>query len=479
MPQVTVMRCATRASTDGSVAPRESLARAGAPPRRLPGASALLLCCAAVAVTWSASAQTPPPESTPPRDAVVGLADEQALRATLFGVPPAERAPLPADVPVKEIELEITGARPVPEVFWFNRRLRAWWSPQPGPAPLVVVIAGTGSDGDADSMVPLRGALHGAGYHVLTLPSPTFPRFIVAASSTGVAGDLRLDAADLHRALRQVLARLPGAPQVSAVHAIGYSLGGAHAAALKARDAVAGSQRIGIERVVMIGPPVSLMASVARLDALFARTIGEDDAAFERLYLRLYERLAQRYRASDALELDQEFLLGAAAGALTEPAEFGAAIALAFRVALMNMFFAGDLYARTGVVVDPANPPGADDPLDGILRALRQKPFAAYFDQVFAPFHLAHRPGTTREELVQGGHLEVIGDTLRNDPLVYAQANADDLVLDASELAWLRQALGPRLKVYPRGGHLGNLGSRGQIADLLAMLDGRFAGGGR
>jgi hypothetical protein len=33
--------------------------------------------------------------------------------------------------------------------------------------------------------------------------------------------------------------------------------------------------------------------------------------------------------------------------------------------------------------------------------------------------------------------------------------------------------------VYPHGGHLGNLGDRQQIADLLEMLGGRWDGAAR
>lgn len=439
---------------------------------KAPGQALALLALLALWTGVAADATAGVQGGATDRRSIVGLADADALRATLFGVAAAERAALPPEVPVRELELEIDGALPVPEVFWFNRRLRAWYSPQPGPAPLVVAIAGTGSDGDADKLVLLRAVLWGAGYHVLTLPSPTFPRFIVSASSTGVAGDLRQDASDLHRALRQVLARLPDEAPITAVHAIGYSLGGAHAAALKAVDSGSGSRRIGIDRVVMINPPVSLVDSIGRLDRLFDRSIGGDDAAFDRLYLRLYERLAERYRASDALEVDQDFLLSAASSVLSGPDEYAAAIALTFRIALINLFFAGDLYAGTGVVVDPANPPDANDPLDGILRQLRQKPFAAYFEQVFAPFYLRERPGATLESLAAASHLATIGPLLRTDPHVFAQANADDLILDADELAWLVATLGPRLVVYPSGGHLGNLGSRQQVADLLAMLGG-------
>ena len=124
-----------------------------------------------------------------------GLADSAALRATVFGTPPQDVAPMPDNVPLVEINIPMPWAQPVPEVFWFDRKLRVWFSAQDKPAPLAIVISGTGGDGNTSTMSTLRGALYGAGYHVLTMPSPTFPGFIVSASSTGVAGDLQQDGA--------------------------------------------------------------------------------------------------------------------------------------------------------------------------------------------------------------------------------------------------------------------------------------------
>jgi hypothetical protein len=122
-----------------------------------------------------------------------GLADSAALRATVYGTPPQDIAPMPAKVPLVEINMSMPWARPVPDVFWFDRDLRVWFSAQDKPAPLAIVISGTGGDGNTTVLSILRGALYGAGYHVLTMPSPTFPGFIVSASTTGVAGDLVQD----------------------------------------------------------------------------------------------------------------------------------------------------------------------------------------------------------------------------------------------------------------------------------------------
>jgi hypothetical protein len=320
----------------------------------------------------------------------------------------------------------------------------------------------------------LRGVLYGAGYHVLTMPSPTFAGFIVSTSSTGVAGDLMQDGHDLYAAMHEIVTRLPRKVKITEIDVLGYSLGGANAAIVKSIDAQEG--KLNIHRAVMIDPPVSLFASIGRLDKLFAQSIGAGDQGIEQLYRRLYAQLANLYRASDRVQIDEDFLLGAAAGVLKSDAEFSAAIALSFRIDLVNVFFAGDLYAGTGVVTDPQHPPRVGDSLEETQRVLRGKPFADYFTQVFAPYYLQHRPHSTAASLIAENRLDIIGDALRSNPDYYAQANADDLILDKRELAWLKDTLGSKIAVYDHGGHLGNIGERQQVSDMLDMLAGRWHG---
>jgi predicted alpha/beta-fold hydrolase len=461
------MKTAKYISSGGEIRMRPRLAHMGLM-AILAGAA-----CAQGAEPLPAQVIAPPPAPGP----AAGLADSAGLRSTVFGTPPKDMAPMPTRVPLSEINIAFSWARPVPDVFWFDRKLRVWFSPQDKPAPLAIVISGTGSDGNTSKLSVLRGALYGAGYHVLTMPSPTFPGFIVSTSSTGVAGDLMQDGQDLYAAMQQIIAHLPRKVKITDIDVIGYSLGGANAAIVKSIDGKMG--KLKIHRAVMINPPVSLFASVGRLDKLFAISIGSDDDAVDRLYRRLYAELANLYRASDRLQMDEDFLLGAAAAVLKTDAEFSAAIALSFRTDLANMFFAGDLYAGTGVIVDPKNPPKVDDSLAQIQRELRNKPFSEYFTRVFAPYYLQHRRNSTAASLVADNRLDIIGDTLRTDGDYYVQTNSNDLILDRRELAWLKDTLGSRIAVYDHGGHLGNIGERQQVADMLDMLAGRWAGASR
>src|SRR5271157_6062715 len=141
------MRCAPAAS---SRCDRESAIKMPMKQRLAAAALASLLVSPLAAA--DATVITPPPAPGP----ATGLADSAALRATVFGTPPQDIAPLPAKVPLIEMDLALPGARPVPPIFWFDRRLRVWLSAQKKPAPLAIVIAGTGGGANTTKLATLR-----------------------------------------------------------------------------------------------------------------------------------------------------------------------------------------------------------------------------------------------------------------------------------------------------------------------------------
>jgi hypothetical protein len=51
--------------------------------------------------------------------------------------------------------------------------------------------------------------------------------------------------------------------------------------------------------------------------------------------------------------------------------------------------------------------------------------------------------------------------------------NENDFILSSAELDYLRQLFGERARIYPRGGHLGNLEYKENLANMVAFFKGR------
>ena len=95
-----------------------------------------------------------------------------------------------------------------------------------------------------------------AGYHVITISSPTKPPFMAAASSTNLPGLTNYDAEDLYRVMTHALDVVSKEIEITEKYVTGYSLGGIESAFVGYLD----SQRkeINFDKVLMINPPVNL-----------------------------------------------------------------------------------------------------------------------------------------------------------------------------------------------------------------------------
>jgi len=123
--------------------------------------------------------------------------------ATVIGTPAQYGAPLPGKIKVKQLELRVFEDRKVPDVFWYQDRLRYSLAYQKEKAPLIFVIAGTGASYSTAKMQLLQKVFYQAGFHVICLSSPTHPNFIVTASTSGVPGDIVDDSRDLYHVMER------------------------------------------------------------------------------------------------------------------------------------------------------------------------------------------------------------------------------------------------------------------------------------
>ena len=77
------------------------------------------------------------------------------------------------------------------------------------------------------------------------------------------------------------------------------------------------------------------------------------------------------------------------------------------------------------------------------------------------------RPDVTLEQLVAQDSLRALGAYLRNTPKIGLIHNADDILLSAADLEFLNNAFGNRARIYPTGGHCGNMAYKDNIAYLV------------
>jgi hypothetical protein len=425
-------------------------------------AVALLLLAACEAVPKPAMTVLQPPER--PYD----YPWVDPYTATVVGTPPVLKADLPKKIPIDELELRVFPDRAIPEVFWYDSALKFSLVPQRGKAPLIFIIAGTGAAHDSRLMKVMQRAFFDAGFHVISLPSPTHPNFIVNASTTSVPGRIGEDAKDLYRTMRLAYAQVEDRIDVSGFYLTGYSLGGWHAAFVAKLDDQEGA--FGFDKVLMINPPVSLYKSVKILDHMLDDTLPGGTGQYNAFIDNVFKAFSKVYRPSQSVDFD-ELVYQAYLKFVPTDTTLKSLIGLDFRFSSNNMAFVADVMADYGYIVPRGTKLDSLSSLTDYFDDGMTLSFENYFDRFLYPYYKAREPGLTQEALIEEASLHSIQDFLAGADKIGLLTNEDDVILAPGEIGYLRTLFGPRARVFPTGGHCGNLDDRHFVYAMVSFFE--------
>jgi len=396
-----------------------------------------------------------------------GYPIHDSYEATILGTPDNLKSDLPVKVPMKQLVVDIIPDLKKPDLFFYDKGLRCTLAYQNKKAPLVFLIPGIGASNLAPSVTAMMKGFYKAGYHVIVLPSPAHPNFIISASQSHIPGDLAEDAADLYRVMETVWNKVKGDIEVSDFYLGGYSLGGTQAAFVARLDEE--RKTFNFRRVLMVNPAVSLYNSVTRIEGLLDGIPG-GPKKIGVFFNRMLDRFTEFYHEGDFIGINDEFLYAVYKSKLFSHNEGGGIIGLAFRINLAGMIFASDVMTNSGYAVPKNRMLTATDPLGDYFLVCIHLSFVNYFDEYFYPYFQKKQPGLTREALIESESIKSIEGYLQSSPKFGVMTNQDDFILAPGELDYLRQLFGERVSIYPRGGHLGNLEYRDNMDDLAGFF---------
>jgi len=394
--------------------------------------------------------------------------------ATIVGTPDVLEWKVPEKIDYELLGLKVFPDRPTPDVFWYQREFLYTLSYQKQEAPLIFVIAGTGSSFYSSSMIFLQKAFWGAGFHVICLSSPTQMNFITTASATSVPGNIVEDSQDLYRVMTKAWEQVKGRIKVSEFYLTGYSLGASQAAFVAKLDE---EKRVfNFKKVCMINPAVSLYTSAKILDGMLLQIDPNlTPEIFDRWFDERIAKFGEIYRMMKQPQLDHDFLYDAyrvlhKKGQTPRRENMAGMIGTVFRLASSTMIFTADVMANYGLIVPKNRVLGSADSLTDYFKVTNRISFVDYFNEFLYPYSQSRNPALTKEALIEGTSLRSIEPYLRNTPKIFLMDNEDDLILTPEDLSFLKNVFGVRAKIYSRGGHLGNMTFRDNIADLINVF---------
>lgn len=387
-----------------------------------------------------------------------------AYEATILGTPAKLKPTFPPKIRARQLVLDVIPDRKKPPIFFYDDGLRCTFAYQKTKAPLVFLIAGTGASDRATVQITMMKALYQAGFHVITLPSPTNANFIISASQSRVPGDIYEDAADLYRAMEVAWNQVKDDIEVTSFHLGGYSLGGTEAAFVAKLDQE--RQVFNFRKVLMIDPPVSVFTSASQVEDLLKRIPG-GSAKQGIFFNNMLSKFSSFYNYGNFVAIDDNFLYAVYQEKLFSPEETAGLIGLTFRMSLSGMIFTSDVMTNTGYVVPKNRVLRPSDSLFNYFMVSSHLSFFDYFNEYFYPYYLQRHPGVTKEELIATLNLRSIEEYLKQSRQFGVMVNENDFILTADDRDYLRRIFGYRAKFYPRGGHLGNVEYQENLAYMV------------
>ncbi len=391
---------------------------------------------------------------------------EDRYAATVVGTPAEYQAVLPKTIPFQKRWIKIFPERELPEVVWYGGRLLYSQALQKNSAPLIFLIAGTGASHKGAKNYDMARAFYQAGFHVVSLSSPTYPNFVTAASKTGVVGHAEKDAEDLYRVMEMIWATLDDKIDVSSFNLTGYSLGGFNAGYVAKLDEERGV--FNFARVLMINPPVSLYNSISLLDRMIENIPGGVDN-FDRFVDDLMVGVAEIYKES-ADDLGEDFLLKASETLDLKNEELAALIGTSFRISSASLVFTSDVMADFGYIKPRGLPLDRHADLTIYAEVANRLGFTDYYHKFFYPYYRDEYPDQDRDEFISSISLRKITDYLQGSSKIQVLHNEDDIILEPGEIDFFRETFGDRATIYPRGGHCGNINHRDNVAAMVAAF---------
>ena len=379
---------------------------------------------------------------------------DNPYEATVIGLPQALEVQLPAAVPTREFALKVFPEREIPEVFWYEDGLVCSLVYQDHPAPLVFVVGGTGARYDAPTTVKLQKLLYQAGFHVIGITSPSHMDFVVNASAD-FPGDALGDARDLYRVMRLAYEQVRKRIDVSSFALTGYSLGAFNAAFLAQLDAE--EKQFNFTRVLLINPPVNLYTSVSALDQLLVDHIPGGMDKLDDWFRSVLGHVLAVSRQTGRTELSGDFLYSVYESLPRDQQNLEALIGLVFRMSAAHMIFAADVMSGGGYIVPTQARLTNSTSLTRYAMVAYRTRFVDYFNDVLLPHLQKEEPGLTRQALLGRLSLRSLEPYLRGAANIGLVTNADDIILGPGELQYLEGVFGARARIFPTGGHLGNV----------------------
>ncbi|MGI9227470.1 MAG: alpha/beta hydrolase, partial [Gammaproteobacteria bacterium] len=193
---------------------------------------------------------------------------------------------------------------------------------------------------------------------------------------------------------------------------------------------------------------------------------------FQAFWQRIWNAITERYAESsgEQLQLTPEALFEAYKEQNPSDKDLEALIATAFRISAASMMVTADVMSQSGYIVPKGSTAKVTADVTDYFVVSHRTGFMEYARELMLPYYQDRDSSITFEELERRASLYPLENYLRNSKKIGLIHNEDDIIMAPGELNWLKNVFEDRSKIYPRGGHLGNVAYTDNINYMIEFF---------
>lgn len=328
-------------------------------------------------------------------------------------------------------------------------------------SPLTILLSGLGGTPSSGTSEFYAKLLLRQGHQVISIGNQFNWRFNLSVSKSAVPGYIPRDAEDLHFYLKKIFAYLAIKPeQFSKINLAGYSLGALNAAFLASLDEE--KAYFNFDNLVMVNPPISVFSSGSRLDEMY-NSFKNQSLLYKKKLSHKMSKLAFQYINNPPNQLE---LINILTHFPFSPSESEAMIGKTFRESLAESILISELVNRKSYIKLHLNTPSPQ----ASLAESRKIGFYPYFKKILLPNLKENYPNKTEIQVLEEMSLTSLFPYLSKRKGVQIFHNMDDIILNEGDIDLLQSELNEKVKIYPLGGHLGNIWFSENANDFLRAI---------
>lgn len=382
--------------------------------------------------------------------------------ATVVGTSKMMTVGIKEKIPLEVHRMKTIKTRDIPESLKYQEEYKFSLALQKKKAPLIFILSGTGSSATSIKTKYFERIFYTAGYHVVGISSIMNSNSVVSLSYDKMPGNLMADGFDLYRAVKNISSYVETRAEVENYNLMGYSLGGTHSAVLGFIDDK--EKYFNFNKIFIVNPAVNLYDSAKLLDVMFDKLTNGNIEVLLRRVDELVDELSENKERLDIKNPEKAFTH---LNIHRDDLKLG--IGFIFRLTSVDINFLSDLLNKRNIYSD-----GKVSKYEDMTKYFKKINFANFEDyaqNIAYPYYKElYGERFTVKKVKEMSDLKSIDSYLRSAKNIYVVTNKDELILTNKNLNYLKRTFKDKIKIYPWGGHCGNMFYQENVDYMLEKM---------